>query len=158
MVAQEGPENNIASTFAFDLKVSSCSCYIIFGPPGGASTFALRLMLLPPLPLPIWYAWLGDDILHPVIGFLHFWICLKALCVLYMFLFSDGFILFWYGVFFLYGFIQIYSRIALKTLEFIRKWNLSFLGDLARQSFKECIFLESGFSTFLIYEILQYIF
>src|SRR5256885_13483381 len=51
-----GPENNIASTFAFDLKVSSCSCYIIFGPPRGASTFALRLMLLPPLQLPLWYA------------------------------------------------------------------------------------------------------
>ena len=98
---------------------------------------------------------LGDDILHPVIGFLRFWTCLKAF---YVFLFSDRFISFWYGVFFLYGFIQIYSRIVLKTLEFIRKRNLSFLGDLACQSFKECIFLESDFSAFLIYEILRYIF
>ena len=98
---------------------------------------------------------LGDDILHPVIGFLRFQTCFKDF---YVFLFSDGFISFWYGVFFLYGFIQIYSRIVLKTLEFIRKWNLSFLGDLARQSFKECIFFKSGFSAFLIYEILWYIF
>ena len=52
-----GPENNIASTFANSpFRAGSCSCYIIFGPPGGASTFALRLMLLPPFQLPLWYA------------------------------------------------------------------------------------------------------
>ena len=102
---------------------------------------------------------LGDDILHPVIGFLRFQTCLKAFYVCYIcsYFQTDSF---HSGMvyFFLYSFIQIYSRIALKTLEFIRKWNLSFLGDLARQSFKECIFFKSGFSAFLIYEILWYIF
>ena len=82
--------------------------YIIilrYGSIGGTSTFALRLMLLPPLPLPIWYAWLGDDILHPVIGFLHFWICLKAfMCAIYVPIFRRiYFILVWR--IFLYGFI-----------------------------------------------------
>ena len=109
MVVQEGPENNIASTFAFDLKIGSCSCYIIFSPLGGASTFVLRLMLLPSLPLPIWYAWLGDDILHPVIGFLRFWACLKAfMCAIYVPIFRRiHFILVWRIFFYmvLYRFI-----------------------------------------------------
>src|SRR2546429_6155994 len=80
--------------------------YIIilrYGSIGGTSTFALRLMLLPPLPLPIWYAWLGDDILHPVIGFLHFWICLKAfMCAICSYfqtdLFHSGMAYFFYMV------------------------------------------------------------
>ena len=129
MVVQEGPENNIASTFAHSpYRAGSCSCYIIFSPPGGASTFALRLMLLPPLPLPIWYAWLGDDILHPVIGFLRFWACLKAfMCAIYVPIFRRiHFILVW-CIFFIWFYIDLQqdraqnSRIH-QEMEFIFFW------------------------------------
>ena len=137
MVVQEGPENNIAFTFAFDLKVSSCSCYIIFRPPGGASTFALRLMLLPPLPLPIWYTWLGDDILHPVIGFLRFQTCLKAFYVCYICFyfqtdsFHSGMVYFFYMV--LYRFI---AGSCSKHQNSSGNGIYLFLDDLASQSFK----------------------
>src|ERR1041385_3463915 len=103
-----------------------------FRPSGGASTFALRLMLLPPLPLPLWYAWLGDDILHPCDWILTLLDLFKSFYMCYMrsYFQTDSFHS-GMAYLFLCGFIYIYSRITLKVLEFIRKWNLSFLDDLA---------------------------
>src|ERR1041385_3598273 len=92
-----------------------------FRPSGGASTFALRLMLLPPLPLSLWYAWLGDDILHLCDWILTLLDLFESFYVCYICSyfqtdsFHSGMVYFFYMV-----------------LEFIRKWNLLFLGDLAR--------------------------
>ena len=125
-----GLKNNIASIFAPRPGARSYSCYIIFSSPN----IHTRLKA------------------HASFISYHYGMQVGRR---YALLFSDNFYLLWYDM---YCFIWLYSRITLKILEFIRKWNLSFLGDLARQSFKECIFFKSSFSAFLIYEILRYIF